>query len=215
MKTFKTILALLALTLSTQLLSAQSKGVLSISTSPVATTADYDKVIGKLKEKGLMDLGWSFHAAGAAQPAGLFTFGIFPNREAFDNRAEKVKPVFEETGAKPKIEVFEIHNSFVGTVPETKPAAGIVVHFNGAGMTAAQYDQIIPELQKVTSFPPDGQISHVCYTTAEGLKVVDVWESAEKFGAFGEKLMPVLKSVGIDPGQPVVYSLHNYLKTNN
>ena len=216
MKTFQSFIALLILTLSSQMLHAQSKGVLSISTSATATTADYEKVIAALQAKGIWELGWSFHAMGAAPPAGLFGIGIFPSREAFDKRSEAARPVFEQAGAKPNIQVYEIYNTFMGTVPATKPAAGIVVHFDANGMTTAQYDQILVELNKVTtSFPPAGQISHVAYKTDGGVKVVDVWESAEAFSAFGEKLMPILQNLGINAGQPVIYSLYNYLKTNN
>ena len=215
MKIFKSVLALLALFLSSQLLFAQTKGVISIATSPTATTATYDKVVSTMKEKGVWETGWSFHAMGTTQPTGLFGIGFYTNSEAYNKRATATKPIFEATGAMPKVEVYEIHNSFVGTIPATKPAAGIVVHFNGSGMTAAQYDQIIVELQKASTFPPAGQIAHACYKTEDGYKVVDVWESAEQFNAFGQILMPILHKLGINSGQPVIYSLYNYLKTSN
>lgn len=215
MKTFKSVLALFALTLFAQLLNAQSKGVISMSSSATATTEIYEKVVAAMKEKGVWETGWSFHAMGAAQPTGLFGIGFYASQEAYDQRAAATKPIFEASGAKPNVEVYEMYNSVLGTIPAEKPAAGIVVHFNGDGMTAAQYDQIIVELQKVTSFPPAGQIAHACYKTDKGLKVVDVWESAETFNAFGEKLMPILQQLGVNAGQPVVYSLYNYMKTNN
>lgn len=210
----KTVLAIAVLTLSFQLLSAQSKGVISISSSPTATTADYDKIVSAMKEKGVWETGWSFHAMGAAQPAGLLGIGTYATREAYNKRMEVTRPVFEAAGVKPKVEVYDIYNSFLA-VPPTKPAAGIVVHFTGKGMTSAQYDQILVELQKVTTFPPAGQISHVCYQTTEGLKVIDVFESAEVFSAFGEKLMPILQKLGVNAGQPAIYSLYNYMKTGN
>ncbi|GAB4487822.1 MAG: hypothetical protein OHK0019_03430 [Saprospiraceae bacterium] len=214
MKTFKIVVALLALTFSAQLLPAQTKGVLAVTSSPTATTADYDKIVSAMKEKGVWETGWSFHAMGAAQPTGLFGLGFYPSREAYDKRAEATKPVFEAAGLKPKVEVYEIHNSFV-VDPAAKPTAGIVVHFNGSGMTSAQYDQLLVELEKISAFPPKGQIAHACYKTDDGYKVVDVWESAEAFAAFGEKLMPILQKLGINAGQPIIYSLHNYLKTSN
>jgi hypothetical protein len=33
---------------------------------------------------------------------------------------------------------------------------------------------------------------------------IDVWESEEAFGAFGEHLMPILGGLGIDPGAPQI-----------
>jgi hypothetical protein len=221
MRTLKSALAIFTLALFAQISLAQttatttSKGVISISTSATATTADYDKIAAIMKEKGVWETGWSFHAMGASQPTGLFGIGLYPSKEAFDKRMEATKPIFEAAGVKPTIESYEIHNSAMGTVPATKPAAGIVVHFNGSGMTSTQYDEILAELQKVTTWPPAGLISHTCYKTDDGHKVIDTWESAEQFNAFGEKLMPILQKLGVNAGQPVVYSLYNYMKTSN
>lgn len=215
MKIFKIFPAIIVLAFSSQLLSAQTKGIISISSSATATTADYDKITQTMKDKGIWETGWSFHAMGAAQPAGLFGIGFYTNREAYEKRAAATKPVFEAAGIKPNVQVCEVYSSFIGTMPATKPAAGIVAHFSGNGMTAAQYDQIIAELQKASAFPPAGQIAHFCYKTPEGLRVIDVWESAEQFSAFGQILMPILQKVGVNAGEPVIYSLYNYLKTSN
>jgi hypothetical protein len=46
-----------------------------------------------------------------------------------------------------------------------------------------------------------------------GVKVdLPVWDSLEKFQAFGEKLMPILAEVGIDPGTPEILEVHNIAK---
>lgn len=215
MKTVKSIVALLALFFSSQLLCAQTSGVISIATSSTATSADYDKVVEAFKAKGLWESYWSFHAMATLQPAGLFGIGIFPTREAFDKRREASRSIFEQAGAKPDIKDYEIYKISYGTMPATTPAAGIVVQFDAKGMTADQYDQILVELKKITVYPPPGNIIHVAYKTDDGLKVVDVWESAETFGAFGEKLVPILKNLGINTGPPIIYNLYNYLKMNN
>ena len=39
-----------------------------------------------------------------------------------------------------------------------------------------------------------------------------MWESEEKFQAFGEKLMPVPDKAGIAPAMPTVFPLHNFVK---
>jgi hypothetical protein len=36
-----------------------------------------------------------------------------------------------------------------------------------------------------------------------------VWNSQEEFQAFGEKLMPILTELGVDPGEPMLSSVHN------
>jgi hypothetical protein len=38
--------------------------------------------------------------------------------------------------------------------------------------------------------------------------VYQIWESPEKFQAFGETLMPILGEIGIDPGEPSILALH-------
>ena len=51
---------------------------------------------------------------------------------------------------------------------------------------------------------PTGLVSE---RRAHGFRVVDVWQSEEMFQRFGERLMPILKAVGVE-GQPEVYPAH-------
>ena len=44
------------------------------------------------------------------------------------------------------------------------------------------------------------------------LRVSEIWDSQEQFEAFGERLMPILEQVGIDPGQPEIHQVHNTIK---
>ncbi len=41
------------------------------------------------------------------------------------------------------------------------------------------------------------------------IAVFDVWESMEKFEAFGATLLPIMAELGADPGQPMVMTVHN------
>ena len=50
--------------------------------------------------------------------------------------------------------------------------------------TAEQYDQV-NEAMTATD-PPDGLIVHSAVDLGGTMKIVDIWESAEKFGAFAE-----------------------------
>jgi hypothetical protein len=43
-------------------------------------------------------------------------------------------------------------------------------------------------------------------------RVSEIWDSREQFDAFGERLMPVLKDVGIEPGKPEMLEIHNIIK---
>ena len=88
----------------------------------------------------------------------------------------------------------------------------IVVRFASASATAEQYDEAIRLLEADGPLPPDGQDYHVCFTVDGNLTVSEIWDSQEQFEAFGERLMPILEQVGIDPGQPVILDVHNMIK---
>jgi len=85
----------------------------------------------------------------------------------------------------------------------------ILAIFNTPGMTADQYDQCIRELENAGLGSPDGRISHVCGINDNGVYVTDVWESEEKFAKFGESLMPILESIGVNVTSPQIVPFHN------
>ncbi len=83
---------------------------------------------------------------------------------------------------------------------------------SGGGMSAAKYDEVIKKLAAAGQGNPKGRLYHVCYGDPNDLHVTDVWDSMENFQAFGQTLMPILQSLGIDPGQPRVNPVHNVIK---
>lgn len=85
----------------------------------------------------------------------------------------------------------------------------LVMTFNIPGMTADQYDRVIEGLEAAGAEAPDGRLYHVAAATETGWMVVDVWESEEQFGRFGETLIPVLQAAGVTPADPVVRPVHN------
>jgi hypothetical protein len=57
---------------------------------------------------------------------------------------------------------------------------------------------------------PDGCELHVAFSGPSGdVRVSEIWDSREQWEAFGQRLMPVLGEVGIDPGQPEVFEVHD------
>jgi len=44
------------------------------------------------------------------------------------------------------------------------------------------------------------------------LRVSEIWDSREQLEAFGERLMPLLAEVGIEPGEPEVMEIHSIIK---
>jgi hypothetical protein len=87
----------------------------------------------------------------------------------------------------------------------------ILVRFAPAGAaTTQQYDETISRLQSDGGdFPPDGMEYHCAFMADSNLRVSEVWDSQEKFEAFGRRLMPILAEVGIDPGTPEILEVYN------
>ena len=88
----------------------------------------------------------------------------------------------------------------------------VLIRFSPASMTAQQYDEAVRRLGEVGDWPPDGLDYHVCFGTDGKLRVSEVWDSQEQLNTFGERLMPVLSEVGIEPGEPELLEIHNIVR---
>ncbi|HEY8810407.1 MAG TPA: hypothetical protein VK471_03150 [Solirubrobacterales bacterium] len=88
----------------------------------------------------------------------------------------------------------------------------VLIRFAPASLTAAQYDESIRKLEESGDFPPDGLDYHVCFGSDGNLRVSEIWDSQEQLDAFGERLMPILSEVGIEPGEPELMEIHNIVK---
>jgi hypothetical protein len=88
----------------------------------------------------------------------------------------------------------------------------MLVRFTPENTTTAQYDETISKLEEQGDFPPDGLEYHCCFLVDGDVHVSEIWDSQEKFEAFGERLMPVLSEVGIEPGEPELMEIHNIVK---
>jgi hypothetical protein len=88
----------------------------------------------------------------------------------------------------------------------------IVVRFTPRSLTTEQYDESVRRLTDSGDFPPDGMDYHVCFGADGNLRVSEIYDSREQFEAFGERLMPVLADIGIEPGEPEVFDIHNIVR---
>ena len=95
----------------------------------------------------------------------------------------------------------------------------IVAVFQSPSLTKERYEETVRRITggktKLTSpsdWPVEGLLVHAAGQGENGFRVVDVWASEEAFQRFGEKLIPVLKSVGVE-GQPEVYPAHTLVST--
>ena len=82
----------------------------------------------------------------------------------------------------------------------------IVVRFPPSNVNKGQYDSVRNALTESGAWPPDGCEIHVCFGDESDIRVSEIWESREKFEAFGETLMPKLDEAGIQlAGEPEIY----------
>lgn len=86
----------------------------------------------------------------------------------------------------------------------------IVAMFEVKGSTAAKYDEVVRRLTAIGLRVPDGQMYHVCYGDRHNLQVINVFESQAKLEAFGAKLMPILKDMGIE-ARPTIAEVYNVI----
>ena len=87
----------------------------------------------------------------------------------------------------------------------------ILVRFRGApSMSAGKYDEVLPLIESSGQFPPDGLAYHVAFVAGDTFCVSEIWDSHEKFEAFGQRLMPILQENGVElAGAPDVLEIHN------
>ncbi len=79
----------------------------------------------------------------------------------------------------------------------------VVMQMRWAGVTPDQYDAV-RDVVDWEAVAPAGGIFHVAWFEDGALRVLDVWDSPEQFGAFNEtQLGPGVAKAGIT-GEPVV-----------
>jgi hypothetical protein len=54
------------------------------------------------------------------------------------------------------------------------------------------------------------RLSHACFRTADGIRVVDVWADEESFAAFGAVLGRAVTSAGLS-SPPVIYPVQGFM----
>ncbi len=86
-----------------------------------------------------------------------------------------------------------------------------VLKFKPPGFTLAKYHEAIALLSEAGAGAPTGRSYHVCSGDHNGVEITDVWDNMEEFQAFGETLVPIMHSLGVDPGQPAITEVHNII----
>jgi hypothetical protein len=90
----------------------------------------------------------------------------------------------------------------------------VLARFTAApNVTTEQYDETIRRLEKSGDWLPEGLEFHVAFKSNGNFRVSEIWDTREQFDAFGERLMPVLKDVGIElSGEPEMLEIYNVIK---
>ncbi len=86
-----------------------------------------------------------------------------------------------------------------------------VVRFTPTSLNAARYDDTIQRLAAAGAGNPQGRNFHVAFGDPNELRVSDIWDTRENFESFGATLMPILESVGVDPGTPDIIEIYNII----
>lgn len=99
-------------------------------------------------------------------------------------------------------------------VPMRDRSTSVLARFTAApDVTTEQYDETLRRLEKSGDWLPDGLEFHVAFRSNGNFRVSEIWDSRKHLDAFGERLMPVLKDVGIElSGEPEVLEIHNIIK---
>ncbi|WP_217245909.1 hypothetical protein [Streptomyces sp. AC602_WCS936] len=78
------------------------------------------------------------------------------------------------------------------------------------GVTAEQYDEVQETAGTRSGRPaPGGLLGHLAVVTADGLRVVDVWESREALEAYLPVILPATKAAGFPDAEPRLSEIHN------
>jgi len=88
----------------------------------------------------------------------------------------------------------------------------IAMYFQPKDFTRAKYDEAIRLLEEAGAARPEGRSHHSSFGSDDAVMVYDIWDSQEEFEAFGETLIPILTSLGVDPGQPDVMNVINVIQ---
>jgi hypothetical protein len=103
-------------------------------------------------------------------------------------------------------------NSSAAPVMDARKTSILARFAPTSNVTTEQYDETIRRLETSGDWLPEGLEYHVAFTSDGKFRVSEIWDSREQFDAFGERLMPVLKDVGIEPGRPEMLEIHNIIK---
>jgi hypothetical protein len=88
----------------------------------------------------------------------------------------------------------------------------IIVRFEPRNMNATIYAEVMRRLDAAGAGAPAGRIHHASYGSPDALHVIDIWDTPDSFRAFGATLTPILGSLGVVLGEPIIAPVSNIVR---
>lgn len=87
----------------------------------------------------------------------------------------------------------------------------VVMTMNVTGLTHEEFRAILDEMG-VEAHPEPGIYEHISHPTETGMRIIEVWDSQERFEEFAERrLKPATTKLGIQRETTIVFEpLHNF-----
>jgi hypothetical protein len=86
----------------------------------------------------------------------------------------------------------------------------IAAVFDFPDLTPDQYEEVFRLGGAAINNQPN-RLSHVCYRTTTGLRIVDVWQDEESLAAFGVILGPSIAAAGFESPPPEIFPVQGFM----
>jgi heme-degrading monooxygenase HmoA len=155
-----------------------------------------------------MPPGLIWHVA-AIDNEGVTIVEVWESEQALRSFVESVADVMKETGVPPfEPRVLPVHNAIQGS--GTEPNVLMIVEMSGMGPDA--YDRMTAGMD---AHAGDGSghpaTSHTAAVTADGLLIVDVWDSPESFRKFAQDQVGPAAPADLGPIEPLFLPVYKRL----
>jgi hypothetical protein len=180
---------------------------------PGTTLEEYDRLFEEMGigAHGDAPEGLLSHVA-SDTGEGVLTVGVWEDMERLNIfYAEWLGAAIVEEGLPQVVpRLLPVHNMIRRGAGEK---AGVIVLIEVDGIGPETYDELVAAM---AAHAGDGSghpaVSHVAARTADGMVIVDVWDSPESFGRFAEdQIGPAAQSFGLPPLEPRFVPVHNHI----
>jgi hypothetical protein len=186
---------------------------LTIFEIPEMTLDQYDRLFREMGVRSAADVPDGLLSTLAGDTGeGVLTAGVWADMERLNVFfAEWLGPAIVEEGLPQVVpRLLPVHNMILRGAGRDP---GVIVLIEIEGLAPETYDEMVAAMDAHSG---DGSnhpaVSHVAARTADGMVIVDVWDSPESFGRFAEEqIAPAAQSAGMRPLEPRFVPVHNHI----